>query len=448
MSYQLPVPLTVDPAATALLAEPQAELARSLRLGLITVAALVFGVFGLAAIVQIAGAVVAFGEVSAESRTKKIAHPTGGVIADVLVHEGDRVRKGQPLIRFDTRVSGAAADLSGASLEQLLARRARLTAERDGLGTIAYPAELTRAPSPRAQEAMAEEDRLFRLRRGARAGQQAQVEERIRATQQEIGSLQAQLAAAHRQSALIEPERAGMKKLWAKGLATLGRVNQLERTAVDLEGGAASLSAQIAQARARIAELRQSAIQIDQQARSDAGVELADVLAKLNDQQVRTVAADDTLDRGVVRAPADGVVDKLAFSTIGGVVPPAETIMEIVPDADRMVVEAKVGIADIDQLHLGQPAMLRFSAFNLQTTPEIAGTLVRIAAERTNDERTGSAFYTVRLKVDDGQLRRLGGLKLVPGMPVEAYIRTGDRSLLSYVTKPLRDQLSRSFREN
>lgn len=448
MSYQFPAPVAADPALPALFADPQEGLRRNLRLGLVTVAALVFGVFGLAALVQIAGAVVAYGDVSVESRVKKVAHPTGGVVADVLVHEGDRVRKGQPLIRFDTTVSGAAADLSGASLEQLLARRARLTAERDGLGGIAWPDELTRSDAPRARAAMAEEDRLFRIRQGARAGQQAQVGERVRATQQEIGSLEAQLAAARRQSALIEPERAGMRKLWDKGLATLNRVNQLERSAVDLEGGAASLRAQIAQARARIAELRQSAIQIDQDARSAAGVELADVLARLNDQQARTVAADDTFDRSVVRAPADGVVDKLAFNTVGGVIPATETIMEIVPDSDRMVVEAKVGVADIDQLHLGQAAMLRFSAFNLQTTPEIAGTLTRIAPERTVDERSGATFYKVRLVVAEGEQRKLGGLKLVPGMPVEAYIRTGDRSLLSYVTKPLRDQLSRSFREN
>lgn len=447
MSYQPLVPFVADPALPAL-AGPEESLRRNLRLGFITVAALVIGVFGLAALVQIAGAVVAYGEVSVESQVKKVAHPTGGVIADVLVRDGDRVKKGQPLLRFDTRVAGAAADLSGASLEQLLARRARLTAERDGLAAIAWPADLTRTLTPGARAAMAEEERMFRIRRSARAGQQAQVGERIRATQQEIGSLQAQLAAARRQAALIEPERAGMKKLWDRGLATLNRVNQLERAAVDLEGGAASLGAQIAQARARIAELRQSGIQLDQDARSAAGAELADVAARLNDQQVRSVAADDTFDRSVVRAPADGVVDKLAYSTIGGVVPAAQTILEVVPDTDRMIVQAKVAVADIDQLRVGQPAMLRFSAFNLQTTPELEGKVTRIAPERTVDERSGSAFYAVRLEVAEGQQQRLGGLKLVPGMPVEGYVRTGDRSLLSYVTKPLRDQLSRAFREN
>lgn len=447
MTYQLPSPFVADQDAP-LLEGPQDALRRNVRIGVIAVAALLLGVFGVAALVQITGAVIGYGEVSVESRIKKIAHPTGGVIAEVLVREGDRVRRGQPLMRLDTTVSGVSASTSGETFEQLLARRARLTAERDGMGAVAWPQELLKSTAPSAQAAVAEESRLFAIRRMARINEQAQYQERIRQTQQQITSLEAQLTAARQQSSLIEPERAGVKKLWEKGLVTLNKVNQLERTAVDLEGGAASLRAQIAQARAHIAEIRQSSMQLDQAARSQAGVELAQTAADLNEQQVRKVAAGDTYDRSIVRAPAAGVVDKLAFATIGGVVPPAQTIMEVVPDEDRMVVEARVNTADIDQLHVGQQAMLRFSAFNLQTTPEIEGKLTRIAAERTVDERSGQSFYTVRLEANDDQLRKLGELKLVPGMPVEAFIQTGDRSLLSYITKPLRDQLSRSFREN
>lgn len=447
MTYQLPSPFVVDDEAP-LLEGPQEALRRNVRIGVIAVVALLLGVFGVAALIQITGAVIGYGEVSVESRVKKIAHPTGGVIAAVLVREGDRVAKGQPLMRLDTTVSGVSASTSGETLEQLLARRARLTAERDGAAAVVWPAELTGSRSPSAQLALAEEGRLFAIRRMARINEQAQFAERVRQTQQQITSLEAQLSAARQQSALIEPERAGVKKLWDKGLVTLNKVNQLERTAVDLEGGAASLRAQIAQARAHIAEIRQSSLQLDQTARSTAGAELAQTTAELNEQQVRKVAAGDTYDRSIVRAPSAGVVDKLAYATIGGVVPPAQTILEIVPDEDRMVVEARVGTAEIDQLHVGQQAMLRFSAFNLQTTPEIEGKLTRIAPERTVDERSGQSFYTVRVEADEAQLRRLGGLKLVPGMPVEAFIQTGDRSLLSYVTKPLRDQLSRSFREN
>jgi HlyD family secretion protein len=294
---------------------------------------------------------------------------------------------------------------------------------------------------------MAEETRLFRLKQQSRAGLHAQLRDRVRQMEQQIGGYQGQIAANSKQSELIKPELEGVRGLWEKKLVTINKLNSLERTAVDLDASSASLGANIAQTRARISEIREQAIQVDQEARSQAGTELAEVITALNDQQVRQVSTGDTVDRSIIRAPYNGVVDKLAFSTIGGVVPPAETIMEIVPDSDELVAEAKVNPADVDQLSVGQPAMLRFSAFSLQTTPEIKGRLTHISAEAAVDERQGFSYYTVRLEVDPNELRKLGGLKLVPGMPVEAYLQTAERSLLSYITKPLRDQLNRSFRE-
>ncbi len=447
MNYQPPIPFVAEQEGDVA-RDPRIDLHRNLRLAVIALALLVFGLFGMAALVRVTGAVIASGEVSVESRVKSIAHPTGGVIAEVYVREGDRVQRGAPLMRLDTTVAGVTASTSGEGLEQLLAARARLTAERDGLGGIAYPPALTQSNSPTARAAIAEENRLFALRRQARAVQQAQFAERISQSEQQIAAYQAQLAATRKQTALIAPERDSVRELWKKDLVTISRLNQLERTAAELEGSAASLSSQIAQTRARIAELRQGSAQLQQDARSQAGVELAEVVARLNEQQVRKVAAGDTVDRSVVRAPSAGVIDKLVYTTIGGVVPPAQTIMQIVPDTDELVVEAKVSPGDIDQLHIGQQADLRFTAFNQQTTPELKGTLRHVAAERTLDERTGQSFYRVRIAVDEAELKRLGALKLVPGMPVEAYIQTGDRSLLSYITKPLRDQLNRAFREN
>jgi HlyD family secretion protein len=196
-----------------------------------------------------------------------------------------------------------------------------------------------------------------------------------------------------------------------------------------------------------VTEIRQQMIQLDQDSRSQAGAELSEVVAKLADQQVRSVSTDDVFDKSVIRAPYDGVIDKLAFSTVGGVVPPAETILEIVPDSDQLTVEAKISPADRDQLRLGQDATLSFSAFNVQTTPQLDGKLVHISAETTVDERSGTSFYKVRVDVDEQQLKKLGALKLEPGMPVEAFIQTEDRSLLSFIIKPLSDQLGRAFRE-
>lgn len=428
--------------------DPQIHLRRNVRVGLIVIGALVFAVFALAALIGVNGAVIGQGEVTVESRIKKIAHPTGGVIAELYVREGAVVHRGDPLMRLDSTVSGVNANMSGQSFQQLLAAQARLLAERDGSPSVVFPEELTVNPDAAATQAVAEASRLFALRRTARNNEQAQIGERVRQTQLQIESLESQARAARSQSTLIRPELDGLRSLREKGLVTINRLNQMERTAIELEGAAASYSSQIAQARARIAEIRQSSFQLDQDARTQAGVELNQIVAALADQKVKSVAAKDVFDRAILRAPYDGVVDKLAYSTIGGVVPPAQTIMEVVPSNDNLTIEVKVSPYDIDQMRIGQPAILRFSAFSAQTTPELNGKVAHISAERITDERTGASYYKATIEAGEKEMARLGGLKLVPGMPVEAFIQTGRRSLLSYITKPLRDQFSRAFREN
>ncbi|WP_162854532.1 HlyD family type I secretion periplasmic adaptor subunit [Sphingobium estronivorans] len=447
MNYQLPSTFVADDEAE-LFAHPEVALRRSVRISLIAVAALFLCLFLLAAVIQTRGAVIGQGEVTVESRVKQIAHPNGGVIAEMFVKEGDRVQKGQKLMRLDSTVSATSAARMGDSVDQLLAARVRLTAERDGRPALGFPAEMTRNPTPAARLAMAQEMQLFEARRRARAGEQAQYAERIRQAGEEIRALQAQAAAANKQSQLIAPEREGVKSLYERKLVTISRLNQLERTAADLEGTEASLGAQIAQSRARIAELRQQSIQADQAARAEAGNLLADVQSRLNDQEIRSVTAGDSYDRSLLRAPYAGIVDKLSYSTVGGVVPPMQTIMQIVPDSDRLTIEIHISPYDIDQLHLGQKAVARFTAFNLQSTPELSGTVARIAPERTVDDRTGNSFYKAEVEIDEQQLRRLGTLQLKPGMPVECFVQTEKRSLLSYITKPLRDQFNRAFREN
>lgn len=444
MSNQLVAWASAD---TPVPVEPQVGLDRYMRLSRIIVAALAVLLLLLATVVQLTSAVVAYGDVTVDSKVKKIAHPTGGVIAAVLVRDGDHVKPGQVLMRFDTTVSGINAEMSGKNLDQLLAMQARLTAERDGLPGVVFPAQLTDKPTPSATAAMGEERRQFLLRRTAREGQRAQLAQRIAQSQQQIASYQTQIGAARQQSALIEPERQGMRSLYAKQLTTINRVNELEREAVSLTANAASLQAQIAQARAQISEFRQQMISLDQDARSQAGNELSDVTSKVSDQQLRKATAGDTFDRSAIRAPQSGIVDKLAFTTIGGVVPATQEIMEIVPDSDKLTVEAKVSPTDIDQIHINQPTDLRFSAFNTRTTPEIRGMLRHVSAERQTDEKTGTSYYSVLIDILPGEMQRLGNVQLVPGMPVEAYIQTGRRSMLSYLFKPIADQFKRSFRQ-
>ncbi|PAX07773.1 HlyD family type I secretion periplasmic adaptor subunit [Sphingomonas lenta] len=427
--------------------DPETTIRGKLRLALIAIAVLVFGIGSAAAFVPIGGAVMGGGSVAVESRVKRVAHPTGGIISEIYVKNGDHVEKGEILMRLDDTVSGADAQLSELSVDQLLAQRARLEAERLGASGMSIPAELRRN-DPGARKALADEQKLFAIRQAEQAGIRAQLTARIAQNEQQIASYGAQINAMRQQTALIEPERKGVRDLWEKDLVTISRLNQLERTQVDLQGQIAALNAQIAQTQARITEAREQLIQLGQTRRSEAGTQLAQVNAALNQQQVRSVSAGDVQERSVIRAPYAGTVDKLAFATIGDVVRPAETIMEIVPDDDKLVVEAMVSPADIDQVRAGQPARIRFSAFSATSTPEIPGRVAVVAAERTDEERTGASYYQVRLEIDEAALSQQRRIQLKPGMPAEVYIETGNRSMLSYLTKPLSDQLARSFNDN
>lgn len=416
-----------------------------LRFALILLGVLVFGLGGAAALIPIGGAVVGSGQVGVESRVKRIAHPVGGPIAAIFVRNGDHVRKGAPLIQIDDTVSGTDAELSSLSVDQLLAQRARLETEQAGRQQIAFPASLSATGRSTGIAAIEAERRQFAIRQGEIAGARSQLAARIGQYQQQIAGYRAQIASLNKQAALIEPERRGVRELWDKDLVTLNRLNQLERTQVDMQGNIGALNAQIAEVGARITETRQALIQLGQTRRSEAGTQLAQVNAALNQQQIRRVSAGDLQDRSIVKAPYAGVVNKLAFAAIGDVVKPAETIMEVVPDTDRLIVEAAISPTDIDQVRAGQSSRLRFSAFNATSTPEIAGIVLTVAPDLTNDPEGRRSYYAVRIAVDQRALRAEPGLKLVPGMPVEVFISTGTRSMLSYITKPLRDQFARAF---
>lgn len=420
----------------------------SLRRALAYVAGFCLLLLLLAAFVPIGGAVIGVGKVGVESRVKRIAHPTGGVISEIAVRNGQHVAKGQLLMRLDDRVTGADATYSNLTVEQLLAQRARLEAERLGVaGSLRFPPELLRASTASARKAMEDERRLFAIRRSEQAQLRAQLAARIAQFEQQITGYRAQIASLQQQRALIEPERLGVKELWEKQLVTISRLNQLERTAADLDGNIAALQAQIASTRARITEAQEQAIQVGETRRAEAGQELAQVNTALNQQQLRSVAAVDQQDRSEIRAPYSGTVEKIAFAAIGDVVKAAEPIMEIVPDADQMVVEAGVNPDDIDQVETGQKATVRFTSFNRAATPEIEGKVTYVATDRSDNPETGQAFFMVRISVDPAELRR-EGLALRSGMPAEVYIQTGDRSMLSYIFKPLRDQFTRAFRDN
>ncbi len=235
--------------------------------------------------------------------------------------------------------------------------------------------------------------------------------------------------------------------MWAKNLVQLNRLTSLEREEARLQGERGALVASAAEAKGKIVETELQILQVDQEFTSDVAKELRETDSKIGEYVERKVTAEDQLKRTDIRAPQDGVVFQSTANTVGGVITAGDPIMLIVPETDTLLVEAKVDPKDIDQVKLGQPVVLRFSAFNMRTTPELNGTVYRIAADTSNDQRTGQSYYVVRISMTADEVARLGDVKLTPGMPVEAFIQTGERTMISYLVKPLHDQLMRSFRE-
>ena len=427
--------------------DPGAErLRRRTRRAYVLIAALVLGFFGLSAILQVGGAVVGSGEVAVESNVKTLIHPTGGILKALMVRDGDHVAKGQLLMRLDQGVSSVGAESAALGLEQLLARRARLEAERDGASSILFPPDLTAKADARAREAMTRERQLFALRRRERDGSIALLNQRVRQYDEQIASYQAQIAAIESQMTLIEPELAGLRKLHDRQLVTINRLNEMERTAVQMKGSKAALESNIAEARAHISEANEQILNVDKQIRSDAGNQLAEVVGQLNDQQVRVATTTDTVDRSEIRAPQSGVVDKVAYATIGSAVPPGQPLLQIVPDRDAMIVEARIRPQDVDQVRVGQAARVTFSGFNRQTTPDIPGKLTFVSPDLTSDQRTGQSYYRIKVRLDADALARAPQIALKAGMPAETFVETGNRSILSFLIKPLLDQLRYSMR--
>jgi len=300
---------------------------------------------------------------------------------------------------------------------------------------------------PEVTDALNSERKLFDLRRTARAGQKQQLQERITQLQQEIAGLTAQLAAKDQELALIEQELQGVRELWQKNLIQLTRLTSLQRDEAKIQGERGQLVAQSAEAKGKIAEIQLQIIQVDQDLSSDVAKELRETESKIGEYVERKVTAEDQLKRTDIRAPQDGTVFQSTANTVGGVITAGDPVMLIVPESDNLLVEVKVDPKDIDQVQFDQPVVLRFSSFNARTTPEINAKVVRIAADTTTDQRTGQSYYLVRIAMTADEVARLGDVKLTPGMPVEAFIQTGERTMLSYLMKPLRDQFMRAFRE-
>jgi len=421
---------------------------RHLWWGLALVVLMVGGVGGWAATARISGAVIATGSLVVYSNVKKVQHRDGGIVGEILVRDGDRVKAGDILVRLDATIPRANLAITTKALIEMTARKARLEAERDEAEAVAFPQKLlTRLAELEVGYAISGERKLFELRRVARIGQKALLGERITQLNEEITGFKALAEAKSQEIVLIRRELVGARALWDKGLMPVTKLTALERESTRVGGERAQLISTIAQARGRISEIKLQIVQIDRDLASEVATELREIDGRIGEFVERKIAAEDQLKRIDVRAPQDGTVHQSAVHTVGGVITAGEAIMLIVPKADNLMVEVKVAPQDIDQLRLDQAAKLRFSAFNQQTTPEINGTLTRISADITSNERSGQSYYTVRIAMSSDEIARLGSVTLVPGMPVEAFIQTGKRKVISYLVKPLSDQMMRAFRE-
>jgi HlyD family secretion protein len=419
---------------------------RHLLLGAAAALVLVGGVGGWATTTELSGAVIAQGQLVVDSNVKKVQHPTGGVVGELRVKDGDRVKAGDVLLRLDETQARTNLAIVTSALDELAARQARGEAERDGAQRVNFPADLlARLDNPEVQRVTMGEQKLFEIRRGAREGQKAQLKEQIAQLGQQIQGTAEQEAAKAKEIDWIQQELKGIRDLWRQNLAPFNRLTTLERDGARLEGERGALIATAAQARGRIAEMELKILQIDEDLRTEVGKELAEIRGKKSELVEKRVAAEDQLKRIDLVAPQDGKVFQQTVHTIGGVIQAGEAVMLIVPDGDSLIVEAKIAPQEIDQVRMGQGAVLRFTAFNQRTTPELNGEVVRIGADVTQEEKKNESYYAVRIRVADGELARLGEQKPVAGMPVEAFIQTTPRTVMSYLVKPMHDQITKAF---
>ena len=423
---------------------------RHLLVGVIVVGILVGGVGFWAGRTELAGAVIAPGIVVVESDVKKVQHPTGGIVGELNVHDGDHVNAGDVLVRLDATQTQANLAVFTKSLDELNARKGRLEAEKSSASSISFSDELLarETSDPVVAHLLEGERKLFDLRLKARDGQKAQLRERISQLREELNGLDEQIKAKTQEIALIQEELQGVVDLWNKHLVPFTRLTALQRDAARLDGERGELIASKASTAGKISEVELQIIQVDEDARSKAAEELSDARAKISETSERKIAADDQLKHIDIRAPQTGRVHQLTLHTVGGVIGPGETIMLIVPENDVLSVDAKVSPNDIDQLRGKQSVLLRFSAFSQRTTPQINGTISWISPEITQDEHSGTSYYTVHIAVPQAEIDRLHGLKIVPGMPVETFVQTESRTVLTFLLKPFNDQLMRTFRES
>lgn len=420
-----------------------------IRFGLFCVLLLAGGLGGWGAVAKLKGAVISSGHLRVESQRQVVQHPDGGVVGEILVREGDVVEAGQVLIRLDGTALLSELAVQESQLYELIARRGRLEAEQTDSETITFDEELlaAAAANPEVQKLIDGQQSLFEARLKTMGREIEVMQERQEQIREQITGSAAEIDALTSQSALIEQELVGQRKLLDQGLAQASRVLALERESARLAGSRGQKVAQTAQLKGQISEIESELLKMQAARREDAITKLRDLGFREYELKERRIALNEQLSRLDVRAPLAGVVLDMTVHALKSVVRAAEPILHIVPSGSEMVVDAQVDPIHVDSVHPGQEAVLRFSLFNSRTTPELFGGVVKVSPDVFTDEATRRSYYRVEVALREGELAKLKGQPLIAGMPVEVFIQTGERTPLNYLVKPILDFVTRAGRE-
>ena len=423
---------------------------RPVTLGFLATLALVLG-FGLwATLTRISGAIVAQGQIEVESDRQVVQHPDGGVVAEILVTEGETVVAGQPLLRLDGSALRSELTIVEGQLSELIGRSARLTAERDGLTTLDFPQGILASAetSPEVAAQLDGQRRLFAARVATLAEQQELLARRIDQITAQSNGIAAQRSALATQLDLIEQELASQQSLLDKGLAQAGTVLALQREQARLQGQIGELAAEFARTEGQVTEIEIEISSLETRRREEATTDLRQIGPTILELAERRRALQERIDRLEIRAPVAGIVLDLQVTTPQAVLRPAEPVLYVIPQDRPLVITARIAPIHIDEVAVGQPAELVFSAFSARDTPHLTGRVTRVSADALSDPQTGATYYTAEVELADGERARLGDRTLLPGMPVEVFLQTGRRSPLAYLVKPFTDYFTRAFRES
>jgi len=396
---------------------------------------------------ELDSAAVATGSVIVDSKKKTVSHLEGGILKRLLVQEGERVREGQPLMELDdTRARSELAQLHG-ERAGLLAKLARLRAEQAGQADVAFPNELRASDDSLVAEIMADERQLFVKRQKVYEAKVEHQRKQIEQHAAEAEALSAQIEARERQSKLVGGQLKDIRALANDGYATRTRVIELETQWSNLVGDSGEFKAQKAKAEQAKAAAEIGLLSIQMERQSDIATEIQDAQLRLNDVTQRITKAEDVLKRLRIRAPQDGIVANIQMRTPGGVITPAQPLMDIVPENEPLVIEASINRADIDAVRVGAPTQVRLTAYNYRTLKPLDGRLTYVAADQTVDEARNSSYYVVRAEIAPEALAAHPGVSLYPGMPAELLILNRPRTAIDYILSPITESLNRSFRE-